>query len=168
MAEAVHIVAYDPNWPKRYQAEAALVLSCFPHRPLRIEHMGSTAVPGLSAKPVIDLIVLVDDLAQAKLAVPALEATGYSYWAANPDTSKLFLVKGLPPAPQRTHHLHVYTDASEFDRHMVFRDALRSEPTTLAAYQGLKTELAERFWHDREAYTNAKATFIDGVVARLR
>lgn len=163
----VHLVPYDPDWPNLFAREAALVLNCFPRPPLRIEHMGSTAIPGLAAKPVIDLIVLVADLADGLAAVPALEATGYSYWAANPDTSKLFLVKGLPPAPQRTHHLHVYVDAQQFDRHILFRDALRADPALLARYQALKTGLAKQHQFDREAYTEAKSAFIDDAIATL-
>lgn len=165
--EEVHLVAYDPDWPQDYAREAELVVSCFPQPPLRIEHMGSTAIPGLAAKPVIDLIVLVADLADGLAAVPALEATGYSYWAANPDTTKMFLVKGLPPAPQRTHHLHIYADAKPFERHIMFRDALRANPVLLARYQAIKTDLAAKHRFDREAYTNAKSAFIDEAIAAL-
>lgn len=126
--------------------------------------MGSTAVPGLAAKPVIDIIMLVSDLDQVRPSIPRLEATGYSYWRDNPDKTKLFLVKGLPPAPQRTHHLHVYADAKEFDRRIRFRDALRESASLRADYAGLKLALAERFADDREAYTAGKAEFIDRAV----
>jgi GrpB-like predicted nucleotidyltransferase (UPF0157 family) len=89
---------------------------------------------------------------------------GYSFWADNPDTTKLFLVKGLPPAPQRTHHLHIYENADEVERHLIFRDRLRAEPQLRDAYLALKTDLASRFRNDREAYTNHKADFISDVV----
>jgi GrpB-like predicted nucleotidyltransferase (UPF0157 family) len=73
-------------------------LRCFAEHPIVIEHIGSTAVHGLAAKPIIDVLVLVDDLAFGHTAIPALEAGGYSFWRDNPDKAKLFLVKGLPPA----------------------------------------------------------------------
>jgi len=165
-ADAIEIVPYDPAWPASYETEAALVLACLDHAPLRIAHMGSTAVPGLAAKPVIDIIVLVGDLEHARPSIPRLEATGYSYWRDNPDMTKLFLVKGLPPAPQRTHHLHVYTDAKEFDRRIRFRDALRQSASLRVDYAGLKRALAERFADDREAYTAGKADFIDKAVGK--
>jgi GrpB-like predicted nucleotidyltransferase (UPF0157 family) len=158
--DEIHLEPYDPIWPVRFRRERELILSLMPQKPLAIEHMGSTSVPGLNAKPVIDIIMLVGNLDAVRPAIPALEATGYSYWAANPDTSKLFLVKGLPPAPHRTHHLHVYTDAAEFDRHVRFRDALRGDPALRDAYGKLKDGLAVRHRDDREAYTNAKADFI--------
>jgi GrpB-like predicted nucleotidyltransferase (UPF0157 family) len=165
-ADAIEIVPYDPAWPASYEAEAALVLACLDYAPLRIEHMGSTAVLGLAAKPVIAIIVLVGDLEHARSSVPRLEAAGYSYWRDNPDKTKLFLVKGLPPAPQRTHHLHVYADAKEFDRHIRFRDALRQSIGLRVDYAGLKRALAERFADDREAYTVGKADFIDRAVGK--
>ena len=159
-ADAIEIVPYDPAWSASYENEAALVLACLDHAPLRIAHMGSTAVPGLAAKPVIDIIVLVGDLDEVRPSILRLEDTGYSYWRDNPDKTKLFLVKGLPPAPTRTHHLHVYTDAKEFDRRIRFRDALRERASLRADYAGLKHMLAERFACDREAYTAGKAEFI--------
>src|SRR5436305_6361661 len=151
--EEIRVEPYDPSWPAKFAAERELVLGCFITPPLGVEHIGSTAVPGLAAKPVIDIQVLVTDLRHGQEAIPDLEATGYSYWRGNPDTSKLFMVKGLPPAaPQRTHHLHVYADAAEFDRHLCFRDRLRADPDLRDAYQMLKLRLAAEHRDDREAY----------------
>ena len=167
MSEAIELHPYDPAWPLAFERERELIAALFPQRPKLIEHMGSTSVPGLPAKPVIDIIVLVDDLEAARAAIPALEATGYSFWADNPDKTKLYLVKGLPPAPRRTHHLHVHDDPAEVERHLIFRDHLRSSPTARADYLALKEELAARFRDDREAYSKGKTAFIDGVVASL-
>jgi GrpB-like predicted nucleotidyltransferase (UPF0157 family) len=127
--------------------------------------MGSTSVPGLPAKPIIDIIVLVGDLEAARGVIPALETTGYSFWADNPDKTKLFLAKGLPPAPRRSHHLHIYDNAKGVRRHLVFRDRLRTDPTALAAYLALKQGLAVRYRDDREAYTAHKSSFIEDIVA---
>lgn len=163
--DEIHIEPYDTRWPDMYRAESEVVQKLLPLAPLAIEHMGSTAVPGLSAKPVIDIIVLVEDIDAVRPFIPALEANGYSYWAANPDTTKLFLAKGLPPAPRRTHHLHVYADATEFARHIRFRDILRADANLRQAYQTLKLDLAERFRGDREAYTKSKEDFIASALA---
>ena len=167
MSEAIELHAADPAWPAAFEAERALVLPCFAAAPILLEHMGSTSIPGLPAKPVIDIIALVDDLETARAAVPALEATGYSYWAANPDTTKLYLVKGLPPAPRRTHHLHIYDDEGEVARHLMFRDHLRANPEVRDAYLRLKQDLASRYRDDREAYSQLKTDFIDALVLSL-
>lgn len=167
MSEPIEIHSYDPAWPAAFERERRLILKSFAEPPLRIEHMGSTAIPGLPSKPIIDIIVLIRDLADAHAAVPALEATGYSFWRDNPDKTKLYLAKGLPPAPRRTHHLHIYDDAGEITRHLLFRDHLRSSPEGLAAYLALKTDLAARFRNDREAYSIGKDAFVDAVVASL-
>lgn len=167
MSEAIELDAPDDAWPAAFAAEKALIAPLFTVAPRLIEHMGSTAVPGLGAKPVIDIIVLMDRLADARPAIPALEATGYRFWAANPDASRLFLAKGLPPAPRRTHHLHVYDDAEEVQRHLLFRDHLRANPPVRDAYWRLKRELAAQYKHDREAYTAHKNGFVDGVIERL-
>jgi GrpB-like predicted nucleotidyltransferase (UPF0157 family) len=167
VSEAIELHPYDEGWPEAFARERALIAPLFPRSPRLIEHMGSTAIPGMRAKPVIDIIVLVDSLSDAHAAVPALEATGYSYWRDNPDTTKLYLVKGLPPAPARTHHLHIHDDADEVRRHLIFRDHLRADPDAAAAYLALKADLATRFRDDREAYSRHKTEFVDAIVARL-
>ena len=167
MTEPVELHAYDHDWPAAFERERALIAPLFPQPPKLIEHMGSTSVPGLPAKPIIDIIVLVDDLAAGHAAVPALEAAGYSFWRDNPDKTKLYLAKGLPPAPRRTHHLHIHDDFDEVRRHLVFRDHLRSSAAARAAYLALKEELAARFRGDREAYSKGKTAFIDELVLSL-
>lgn len=164
MSEAIELHPYDPGWPAAFDRERLVITPLLGPSALAIEHIGSTSVPGLVAKPVIDIAVLVDNLEAARLAIPGLEAAGYSFWADNPDTSKLFLVKGLPPAPSRTHHLHIYENETELGRHLVFRDHLRAHADVRDAYLDLKRQLATRFSNDREAYTSHKSGFIDGVV----
>jgi len=167
MVEPVELCAPDGDWPAAFLRERERISALFPVAPLLIEHMGSTAIPGLPAKPIIDIIVLVDDLETARPAIGPLEATGYSFWADNPDTSKLFLVKGLPPAPHRTHHLHIHDDEDEVQRHLVFRDHLRANPAARDAYLALKRDLATRFRDDREAYSRGKTDFVDSLVESL-
>ena len=167
MAEPIELHAPDADWPAAFVRERDLILPLFPVPPRCIEHMGSTAIPGLPAKPVIDIIVLVDDLEAARPAIGPLEANGYSFWRDNPDKSKFYLVKGLPPAPRRTHHLHIHDDEVEVLRHLIFRDHLRADPAARDAYLALKEDLATRFRNDREAYSKGKTAFIDSLVASL-
>ena len=167
MSDSIELHPADPAWPAAFAAERSRILPLFAVPPLLIEHMGSTAIPGLPAKPVIDILVLVEDLRSGRAAIPALEALGYAYWADNPDKGKLFLVKGLPPAPRRTHHLHILDDADEVRRRLLFRDHLRTHPEVRDAYLALKQDLAALYSDDREAYTNAKSDFIDSVVNAL-
>jgi GrpB-like predicted nucleotidyltransferase (UPF0157 family) len=165
MMEPVELHPPSPDWPAAFERERQLLEPLFPDPPMLIEHMGSTSIPGLPAKPIIDIIVLVERLKAAHQAVPALEAVGYSFWRDNPDKSKLYLVKGLPPAPHRTHHLHIYDNGDEVRRHLVFRDRLRADADARQRYLTLKQELAERHRIDREAYSDAKSAFIDAIVA---
>lgn len=167
----IKIEAYDPRWPARAEAEIARVRATLPAGlMLRVEHIGSTAVPGLAAKPVIDLMILARTLDDAReQAIPPLEAMGYSYWRANPDPTRLFLVKGLPPAAaQRTHHIHITGDEADLIRHCRFRDHLRVNADDARRYQELKLELAARYRSDREAYTEAKAGFVAEIELKLR
>ncbi len=167
MTEAIELHDYDPVWPVLFERERRIIAPILGAHAVAIEHMGSTAIPGLQAKPVIDIIALVDHLGAALAAVAQLEATGYSFWRDNPDKSKLYLAKGLPPGPRRTHHLHIYDDAGEVRRHLIFRDHLRSHPAVRDQYLALKQDLAARFRDDREAYSKHKTAFVDGLVLGL-
>jgi GrpB-like predicted nucleotidyltransferase (UPF0157 family) len=170
MADEVEIVAYDPRWPQMFRDEAARVREVLPDNLLLgIEHFGSTAVPGLAAKPIIDILVFVRSLEAARCeAVPSLETLGYSFWRDNPVLSTLFFVKGLPPNGPRTHHIHmVEEDAADprraggcFRDRLLFRDYLRANPEAALRYTALKSALASRFPNDREAYTDGKTEFI--------
>jgi GrpB-like predicted nucleotidyltransferase (UPF0157 family) len=164
---AVYIEPYNPTWPARFEEERALLANT-----LRawlvgpIEHVGSTSVPGLSAKPIIDIMAGVESLSASAGAIPAAVALGYCYSPYKPDVMHWF----CKPTPEhRTHHLHLIPFRSELwhDR-LAFRDALRNDDALAAQYERLKLELAERYRHDREAYTEAKTEFITGVVSTVR
>lgn len=163
MSEAVELHAPDPNWAVEFSATRDLILPCFVVPPVLIEHMGSTAVPGLVAKPIIDIIVLVDDLAAALLSVPALEAVGFIHRTDYADKTKIFLMKHHADQ-RRSHHLHIHEHAEEVRRHLVFRDQLRADATLRDAYADLKLDLAGRFRDDRMAYSRHKTAFVDAVV----
>lgn len=167
--DAIELAPPDPAWPDAFEQEAAHLRSVItPIMAVELHHIGSTAVPGLAAKPIIDLMGGVADLAVARERLVApLEAAGYAIWADNPAPDRLFFVKGLPPsAPRRTHHLHLVEPGPALDRHLAFRDHLRAHASDRDAYQALKLDLATLHRDDREAYTHAKADFIAEILNR--
>ena len=162
---AVRLVPYHPEWPALFARERDALRRALGGLPAEIEHVGSTAVPGLSAKPILDLLAgLPDGVADgAALALyrAAFERAGYEYRGEYGIPGRHYFIKGEP----RTHHLHVVGRASEFWRtHVLFRDQLRADAEVARAYDALKRELAERHAADREAYTEGKSEFIARVV----
>ena len=158
----IEIVEYEPSWPAFYIAERERLVPLLPG--LQIHHIGSTAVPGLAAKSVIDMIALVDDLETNIAAV--MQRAGYQLPArfnANL-VHRRFLC--YPTASYRTHHLHLVDEREDLDRCLRFRDTLRSDPKLAAEYAALKRALAARFREDREGYTKAKTAFIDDADSR--
>ena len=167
MSDAIALAEPDPGWPDAYRVARDEILACLPIVPMMIEHIGSTAVPGLPAKPVIDIIVLLDDITAGRSAIPPLEALGYEY---RPDVSgptRLFLRRRHAGTDQRSHHLHIHGDAGEVRRHLLFRDALRADQTLRDQYTALKEDLARRFPDDRQAYATGKTDFVDRVVSAM-
>jgi GrpB-like predicted nucleotidyltransferase (UPF0157 family) len=160
-APPVEIVPYDPAWPERFEAERRRLAGMLPGA--EIEHFGSTAVPGLAAKPVVDVLALVDDLDGP---IPVLvERGGYSYPAAYNATLERRRWLCWPSPDRREFHLTLTDDRGEFDRRLRFRDNLRADDALASEYEELKRALAERFRDDREAYTAAKAEFVARVTA---
>ncbi len=168
MNAAVMIVDYDPQWPILYQEEKGRILEAIGHVIVAIEHVGSTAVPGLGAKPTIDIMVAVSRLADAERCIEPLQGMGYEY---EPELEvsmpqRRYFDKG--PAEARI-HLHMVELASEFwQRHLLFRDFLRDHPEVAREYEQLKRELAAEYGSDRDGYTEAKTSFIRSVEARAR
>jgi GrpB-like predicted nucleotidyltransferase (UPF0157 family) len=166
MTAPVLIEAYNPAWMRRFEVERELlgdVLAPWLVGP--IEHVGSTAVVGLSAKPIVDIMAGVASLAGSIPAIAALEAHGYCHHSYAADVEHWF----CKPSPDlRTHHLHLVPVHSDLWKHrLMFRDALRARPDLAAEYARLKVELAEHHRFDREAYTQAKSAFIGGVLAEV-
>src|ERR1039458_4216726 len=153
----IEIVEYDSSWPAFFVAERARLGALLPG--IEIHHIGSTAVYGLAAKPVIDMIALVDDLETNIAAV--MQRAGYELPARfNVNlVHRRFLC--YPTASYRTHHLHLVDQREDMDRCLRFRDSLRGNPTLATEYAALKRALAARFREDREGYTKAKSTFIN-------
>ena len=163
----LEITVYDAAWPARFMAERERVLALFEPEGAVLEHVGSTAVAGLGAKPIIDMLLGVGKLAEVEARIPALEALGYEYvprFESRFPERRFFV--GTTPDGHR-HHLHAVEIGGTFwQRQLLFRDRLRAEPGTAAAYERLKRELARRHGDDREAYTEAKADFIEAVLER--
>jgi GrpB-like predicted nucleotidyltransferase (UPF0157 family) len=163
--EQIHLVPYDPSWPQLFVEEHALlgsVLSPWLGGP--IEHIGSTAVPGLTAKPILDIMAGVRDLSSSVDARAALADVNYVYFPYRPDVMHWF----CKPSPvRRTHHLHLVPVRSQLwaDR-LVFRDYLRRSTAVAAEYAALKIALAEQHRFDREAYTDAKGEFVRSILRR--
>lgn len=165
------IVKYNPQWGLLFKQEATRIREVLGESLIgRIEHFGSTAIPGLAAKPIIDLLIEVRSLAEAKqVAVSQLESLGYNYWFDNPDPERMFFVKGLPPNGPRTHHLHMVEVGSSILRErLIFRDYLCKHPDEAACYAQLKRDLAQRFSSDRDAYTMGKTEYIKSVMEKAR
>lgn len=158
--QAVRIASYDPAWPRRFEEErAALEDVIGKWASGGIHHVGSTAVPGLDAKPVIDILVGVEDLEASRACFAPLARLDYLYVPYRAHEMHWFC---KPHPSRRTHHLHlVPTGLPRFGAELAFRDRLRARPDLSARYAALKRELADSFEHDREAYTEAKAEFIE-------
>ena len=174
--EDVAIVPYDPAWPDIYLAEKAHLLSCLPPELIRrIEHFGSTAVPGLAAKPVVDMLVEVTDLEATKQRIaPVLEDQGYDYFwrPTHGDDGPPFyawFIKRDPATAVRTHHLHMVeaTFTEHWDR-LLFRDYLIGHAEVAEEYAALKRQLASTYPNDRVAYTSGKTAFINGITDEAR
>lgn len=150
---------YDPGWPARFELERDRVTAALGATALRIEHIGSTAVPGLAAKPIIDVIVTVEDPESDAIA-PALEGAGYELRVREPG-HRMFRT------PARDAHVHVWRDGDpEVARYLRFRDRLRDAPEDRAAYERLKRELAAHDWGDMNEYAEAKGELIEAIIAR--
>ncbi len=165
----VEIVAYDSRWPLLFDEEARRLRAVLdPSLVVGLEHFGSTAIPGLSAKPIIDILIAVRSLAAAQATfVEALRTLEYVYWANNPKKDRLFFVKGMPPfGSKRSHHVHVTEPQGEMWRRLVFRDYLRAHPDEAGEYEQLKRRLAAEHQADREAYTGAKSAYVEGVMRK--
>jgi GrpB-like predicted nucleotidyltransferase (UPF0157 family) len=174
--EEVAIVPYDPYWPELFRQESEHLASCLPNELVRrIEHFGSTAVPGLAAKPIVDMLVEVTELQETRVRIaPVLESQGYDYFwrPTHGDDGPPFyawFIKRDPRTGVRTHHIHMverhFTD--HWDR-LLFRDYLIEHPKVAGDYEALKRQLASSTTRDRVAYTRGKTEFIVKVTAQAK
>jgi GrpB-like predicted nucleotidyltransferase (UPF0157 family) len=167
--EEVAVVPYDPRWVEMFEQERLHLLSCLPADLIkRIEHFGSSAVPGLAAKPIVDILVEVTSLDETKQRiVPILEAQGYDYvWrpSSGDDTPPFYawFIK-RDKNGKRTHHIHMVESQFEHWDRLLFRDYLIEHPEVAREYGDLKMQLSSAHQNDRVAYTQAKSDFIKRV-----
>ena len=165
----VEIYDYDKEWPLKFAKEKANIMSVIGPRIVAVEHIGSTAVQGLCAKPIIDIMVGIRRLADAKHCIVPLQSIGYEYVpeyeASLPE--RRYFRKGPSEMPNKHFHLHMAEHDSDFwKRHLRFRDYLRTHPDTAQQYCELKKKLAAKHRLNREAYTEAKTEFIKSVVRK--
>jgi GrpB-like predicted nucleotidyltransferase (UPF0157 family) len=159
----IEIRDYDSNWPRLYEREEARIRSVLGEGATRIEHVGSTSVPGLPAKPVIDIVLEVADSAHEAAYVPALEADGYSLRIREPDWFEHRVFKG----PDTDVNVHVFTvGCEEVGRMVLFRDWLRTNAADRRLYAERKRELAGREWKYMQQYADAKTAVVDEIMAR--
>jgi GrpB-like predicted nucleotidyltransferase (UPF0157 family) len=163
--DRITLVEYDPCWPSMFAAEAAGIREVLGPAALRIDHIGSTSVPGLLAKPIIDICMVVADSADEPSYVPALEAAGYVLRVREPNWHEHRLFKG----PHVNINLHVFSNGSpEIERHLFFRDRLRSVPSERDLYARTKRELAKRTWRYVQDYADAKTEVVESILTRAR
>jgi len=162
----VVIVDYDPEWPRLFEEEKQRLRSALP-RAGSVEHMGSTSVPGLGAKPIIDIMVGVRDRAEADLFQKMLEPVGYLDVTPEPGETEWFYCLGRGTR-KLYYHVHLVVEGSRhWKRQLAFRDRLREDQGLAAEYNELKRRLADQYGEDREGYTAAKTDFITGVLEGL-
>lgn len=156
----VKLEAYDPEWATLFELEKERIQDVLKKDAFGIEHIGSTAIPGMDAKPILDLMVAVDSIEDYSQFTPKLESLGYSFMRDNrSEQEHVLYVKG--PEECRTHYLKLTTQGSRFWReHILFRDFMILHPDRAEDYKKLKHELLEKFADDRPRYTNDKAAFI--------
>jgi GrpB-like predicted nucleotidyltransferase (UPF0157 family) len=161
----VRLVDPDPEWAAQYARQERRIRSALGPRVVRVEHVGSTAVPGLAAKPAIDIVLTVADSSDEAGYLPDLEATGYVLQFREPDWYEHRFLRDHDPDVQ----VHVFTDgSSEVDRMLLFRDRLRSRPEERELYERTKRELAARRWAYIQDYADAKSSVVEEIIARAR
>lgn len=159
------LLQYSPEWPMLFGREAERVRATLGERVLQLEHVGSTAVPGLAAKPIIDMALAVADSADEPRYVPAMEAAGYVLEAREPDWHQHRLLKG----PDTDINLHVFSlGCPEIGRLLIFRDWLRNHDAERDFYERSKRELAKRTWKYVQNYADAKTSVVEEIIARAR
>ncbi len=159
----IELAPYDPAWPEAFEAQAASVRAALGQRAIAIHHAGSTSVPGLCAKPIIDMVLVVADSADEAAYVAALEAAGYALRIREPDWFEHRLLRGAGPAV----NLHVFSaECPEIGRMLAFRDHLRADGADRTLYEVTKRDLATREWQFTQDYADAKTVVVEAILER--
>lgn len=169
MEALVKIVDYDPEWPILFEKEKAKILKAVGTKVVAVEHVGSTSVPGLGAKPIVDILVGIPHLSGARDCIEPLQTIGYEYVPEYEATlpQRRYFRKGPSNIPNKHYHLHMVEHNGEFwKHHLLFRDYLRTHADAASDYWKLKKKLAAKHRSNREAYTEAKTSFIKSVLSK--
>ena len=159
----IEIVEYNPDWPPLFDREAAAIREACGPRVVEVHHVGSTAVPGLAAKPILDMMPVAAGPAEALEAVSGMTSLGYRCLGENGIPGRLYFEKDVDG--RDVAHVHMFPAGHPAIRtHLAFRDYLRTHPAAARDYERLKRTLAAKHRNDREAYTDAKAAFIEGII----
>ncbi len=160
-SKPIEVVPYNPTWPQMFEEEATLIRQALGENCLAVHHIGSTSIPGLAAKPIIDIIPVVRDITQVDQTTEKIEALGYD---AKGEFGMLFRRFFQKDTPQEAYNVHVFEEENpEIDRHLKFRDWMRTHPEDRDAYAALKQNLAEQFSHDRMGYCFGKDAFVASI-----
>ena len=160
---AIVVADYDPAWPERFRRESAKIRAALGEAALAIEHIGSTSVPGLSAKPIVDILLVVEDSSNETSYVPALEGAGYVLRVRERDFHEHRMLR----TAAKDVHVHVFSPGSpEIERYLMLRDHLRRDAEDRALYARTKRDLATRDWPSVQHYAEAKTEVIEGIIAR--
>ena len=160
----VDVIPYNLEWVTEFEREKARILNTCDNKVVAVEHIGSTSVPGLAAKPIIDIAVGIRRLKDAEKLLPALKKLDYHFYKEF-QRQRLFVAKG--PDEQRTHYLHVMRyNGAKWKSDQLFRNYLRTHPKAVREYSDLKQKLAKRHPDDRQAYADGKAAFISSIIAK--
>ncbi len=157
----ITIVDYNPAWIEEFEKHKKIIADAIGNIALQIEHIGSTSVPELAAKPIIDILVVVPDSSDESSYLPQLEATGYVLRVREPDFHEHRMMR----MPEKNVHIHIFSpDSLEVNRYLVFRDQLRKNPEARMRYEKVKRELAAQSWSDMNAYADAKTKVIESII----
>ena len=163
--DPIVVVDYNANWCNQYEQEKQQILLALGDSVTNIQHIGSTAVPGLAAKPVIDMLLGLKQIPPLLSHISSLAAMGYSYYGELGIPDRHYFRRGMP----RTHQIHaVLTDGEFWQRHILFRDFLRSHPEAAQRYETLKRKLTQEFECDRTNYTNSKTPLIEQLLVEAK
>ena len=157
----INIVAYDSSWPSKFEMHAGIIAAALGEVALRVEHIGSTSVPGLAAKPIVDILVVVEDSADESAYLPQLEAAGYELRVREPEWHEHRMFR----TPAKDVHVHIYSaGCPEIQRNLIFRDRLRTNVDDRRRYENTKRELATKDWSDMNDYAAAKTDVIESII----
>lgn len=158
----IRIHEYDSNWPRKFETHARIIAGALGDGALLIEHIGSTSVPGLGAKPIVDILLVVADSTDESTYLPQLEAVGYVLRVREPDWNEHRMFR----TPEKDVHIHIYsTGCPEIQRNLIFRDRLRSNVDDRLRYEDTKRQLAAKDLPDHQAYTDGKTEVIESIIA---